>query len=301
MKISDKIVDLVIEGLDAGTVAWRKPWKDVCPMNAFSRHEYQGLNTLLLSFLSAKCNYPYPFFGTFRQITEAGGRVKKGEKSFPVVYWKVTEDDDAESIENEKSGGKEKKMRFTPFSYYVFNLSQTEGIEIEKYTPDLTPKENSPLETCEMVITGMPHPPCITHQHPGAFYAPFFDVVNVPGIKCFDSSQEYYAVTFHELAHATGHSSRLNRFEDSSSVFGKKSYNYEELVAEMASTFLCSHCGIDQTVDNSVAYLTGWAKFLKTERKTTLFGAASKAQAAVNYILGKRSENQQEEQIKIAS
>ena len=301
MKTVDKIVDLVIEGLESGVVAWRKPWKDVCPMNAFSKHEYQGFNTLLLSFLSAKCHYAYPFFGTFKQITEAGGRVKKGEKSFPVVYWKVTEDADEESMENEETGGKGEKMRFTPFAFNVFNLYQTEGIDIEKYIQDYTPKDNTPIETCEMVITGMPHPPQITHQHPGAFYAPFFDVVNVPEIKCFDSSEVYYATTFHELAHSTGHSSRLKRYDDNRSVFGKKSYDYEELVAEMASTFLCSHCGIEQTVDNSVAYLTGWAKFLKSERKTTLFGAASKAQAAANYILGKRSENEQSTQISIAS
>ena len=88
----------------------------------------------------------------------------------------------------------------------------------------------------------------------------------------------------------------MNRFDDNRSDFGKKSYNYEELVAEMAATFLCSHCGIDQTVDNSVAYLTGWAKFLKQERKTTLFGAATKAQMAVNYILGKKVENEKSKQ-----
>jgi len=292
MKIVDKIVDLVIEGLEAGTVPWRKPWKNITPMNAFSNREYQGLNTLLLSFFSAKSNYTYPFFGTFKQIAEAGGRVKKGEKSFPVVFWKVTE----EGTENEESGEEEKKTRFTPFCYNVFNLYQTEGIDIEKYIPEFTTNKNNPLEICEMVIDNMPNPPRITHHHPGAFYRRVDDVVNVPDIYCFDSSEEYYSTTFHELAHSTGHSSRLNRFDDNRSDFGKKSYNYEELVAEMAATFLCSHCAIDQTVDNSVAYLTGWVKFLKQERKTTLFGAATKAQIAVNYILGKKVENEKSKQ-----
>jgi len=291
MKIIDKVVDMVIEGLENGTVPWRKPWKNITPMNAFSHREYHGLNTLLLSFLSAKSNYAYPFFGTFKQIADAGGRVKKGEKSFPVVYWKVTK----VGTENDETDEEEKNMRFTPFGYNVFNLSQTEGIDIEKYIPDFTPKENNPLEICEMVINHMPNPPSIIHRHPGAFYRPFDDIVNVPEICCFDSSEEYYSTTFHELVHSTGHSSRLNRFVDNRYDFGKKSYDYEELVAEMAATFLCSHCGIDQTVVNSVAYLTGWAKFLKQERKTTLFGAATKAQAAVNYILGKQNENKIEQ------
>jgi antirestriction protein ArdC len=87
----------------------------------------------------------------------------------------------------------------------------------------------------------------------------------------------------------------LKRFDENKSDFGKHAYDYEELVAEMAATLLCSHCGINQTVENSVAYLSGWAKFLKTERKTTLFGAASKAQMAVGYILGKPLENRQTE------
>jgi len=286
MKIADKIVDLVIEGLEAGTVPWHKPWKNTSPMNAFSKHEYQGFNTLLLSFFCSNSKYSYPLFGTFKQISDAGGRVKKGEKSFPVVYWKVTE----KETENEDTGKEEKRMLFTPFFFNVFNLSQTEGIEIEKFIPDISPVKNNPLETCETVIGNMSNPPLITHHSSGAFYMPSRDEVNVPELLYFHSSEEYYATTFHELAHSTGHSSRLNRFENNRSVFGKNSYDYEELVAEMAATFLCSHCGIDQTVDNSVAYLTGWAKFLKEERKTTLFGAATKAQMAVNYILGKSIE-----------
>jgi antirestriction protein ArdC len=114
--------------------------------------------------------------------------------------------------------------------------------------------------------------------------------VNVPEIRRFESSEEFYATTFHELAHSTGHSSRLDRFTENRSVYCGHSYDYEELVAEMAATFLCSHCGIEQTVENSVAYLSGWAKFLKENRKSTLFGAATKAQAAMNYILGKQSD-----------
>ena len=120
-------------------------------------------------------------------------------------------------------------------------------------------------------------------------------MVNVPEIIRFDGSEEYYSVMFHELGHSTGHLSRLNRFESNDIEFGSHSYNYEELVAEMAATMLCSHCGIEQTVNNSVAYLTGWAAFLKNERKTTLFGAASKAQAAVDYILGNQNINEYED------
>jgi antirestriction protein ArdC len=293
MKVIDKIVDMVIEGLEHGTVPWRKTWKDFSPMNAFSQRAYKGFNIFYLAFVCTKHKYSYPLFGTYKQITDAGGRVKKGEKAFPIVYWKVTVKDDGLT----KIDDSEAEKRFTPFYYNVFNLDQTEGIDIQKYVSEFSTQNNNHLETCERIINNMPNPPRITHDQPGAFYVPFYDRVNVPEIECFNCSEEYYATTFHELAHSTGHTSRLDRFQDNKSVYGKNSYNYEELVAEMAATFLCSHCGIDQTVENSVAYLTGWAKFLKENRKSTLFGAATKAQTAANYILGKQIEDELPEQV----
>ena len=295
MKMTDKIVDMVIAGLENGTVPWRKTWKSFLPMNAFSQREYKGLNIFFLNFVCAQQNYSYPLFGTYKQIFDAGGRVKKGAKSYPVVYWKVTD----EIVVKDGTGVRKVEKRFVSFYYNVFNLSQTEGLELEKYTSDFSISNNNPLETCESVIKNMPHPPHVTHNECGAFYIPFYDKVNVPCIRSFENSEEYYATFFHELAHSTGHSSRLNRFEDNKSVYGKNSYDYEELVAEMAATFLCSHCGIDQTTENSVAYLTGWAKFLKENRKSTLFGAATKAQTAVSYILGKPLESEQSEVVNI--
>ena len=295
MKILDKIVDMVIEGLEHGTVAWRKTWKDFLPMNAFSQRAYHGFNIFFLN-ICAKSWYSYPLYGTFKQIAEAGGRIKKGETSTPVVFWKVTDEKKVQDGDGNEVLCDCRRW-FIPFYYNVFNLDQTEGIDIQKYIPDFANKVNNPLETCERVIHDMPNPPGITHNRPGAFYSPLHDQVNVPEINCFDTSEEYYSVNFHELAHSTGHSCRLNRFENNNTVFGKNSYDYEELVAEMAATLLCSHCGIEQTVENSVAYLTGWAKFLREERKTTLFGAATKAQAAVNYILGKASESEHSEQV----
>jgi len=298
MKGLEKIVDKVIEGLEHGTVPWRKTWKDLMPMNAFSQRKYRGFNVFFLSFACAEAKYSYPLFGTYKQIAEAGGNVKKGEKSVPVVYWKIT---DKEKVKVTDKNGNEttcaSERVFIPFFFNVFNLEQTEGIDIQKYISELSAKNNNPLETCEKVINNMPTLPRITHDQPGAFYMPVPDRVNVPDIKYFDSSEEYYATTFHELAHSTGHSSRLDRFTDNKSVYGKNSYDYEELVAEMAATFLCSHCGIEQTVDNSVAYLTGWAKFLKENRKSTLFGAATKAQAAFNYILGNPIDSDQPDQV----
>ena len=293
MKITDKIVDLVIAGLENGTVPWRKTWKDFPPMNAFSHRPYNGLNTLLLAYLCQNKGYSYPLFGTIKQINDAGGKVKKGEKSFPVVYWNITK----EETVNEETGETETDRRFTPFYYSVFNLSQTEGIDVMDHVPEKIIRINSPIEMCETVINSYLDPPAITHSSGKAYYAPCNDIVNVPEIYCFDNSEEYYVTTFHELAHSTGHPKRLNRFKENETDFGTNSYDYEELIAEMAATFLCSHCGIEQNTEKSVAYLSGWAKFLKENRKSILFGASTKAQMAVNYILGKEVELEQSQQI----
>ena len=100
MKVIDNIVDMVIEGLENGTVPWRKTWKVISPKNAFSEREYRGFNIFYLSFLCGKYGYAYPLFGTFKQISDAGGRVKKGEKSCPIIYWKVTDEVNGKSTPN---------------------------------------------------------------------------------------------------------------------------------------------------------------------------------------------------------
>lgn len=297
MKTLDKIVDMVIDALENGSAPWRKTWKDIVPMNVFSDRPYKGMNLFILSYICQANKYTYPFFATFKQITNAGGTVKKGSKAYPVVFWKVTR---LQGKATDQDGNEETEIKkfFTPFYYNVFNLDQTEGIDIEKYVKKrFTFNNNNPLEVCEKVVTQMQHPPRITHDQPGAFYVPYFDTVNVPEIRLFNSSAEYYATFFHELAHSTGHSSRLNRFENSNTVFGSQSYSFEELVAEMTATLLCSQCGIDQTIENSVSYLKGWATYLKSERKTALFGAATKAQAAADYILGTTMQSEQPEQV----
>jgi antirestriction protein ArdC len=251
---------------------------------------------MMLTFFCEQNRYEHPLFATYKQIEEAGGNVKKGEVSFPVVYWKIFH----KVAENEETGKEELQKRFTPFHYNVFNINQTEGIDIEKFIPDTSNRNNNPLELCESIVSNMPNPPRITHDKSGAFYSRIPDLVNVPEIRCFESSEKYYAVLFHELAHSTGHKSRLDRFQENDTVFGKKSYNFEELVAEMTATILCSNCGIDQTVENSVSYLTSWAKFIKDSPKSTLFKASTKAQMAASFILGKQLEFEEPEMLEAA-
>ncbi|WP_246044656.1 zincin-like metallopeptidase domain-containing protein [Geomonas ferrireducens] len=141
----------------------------------------------------------------------------------------------------------------------------------------------------------MPLPPDIRHGGNKACYSPMLDYVKLPTPEAFESSEDYYSTTFHEMIHSTGHASRVGRkgiLEPS--YFGSHEYSKEELVAEMGAAFLCGYAGIEQrTIGNSAAYIAGWLKALKND-KTLLIHAAAQAQHASDYILNrKRGEGEQ--------
>jgi antirestriction protein ArdC len=133
----------------------------------------------------------------------------------------------------------------------------------------------------------MPNAPMIEHNEPRAYYQPPEDRVNMPKSNLFQSNEEYYSTLFHELAHSTGHKSRLDRDEISKvNLFGSHDYSKEELVAEMGSAFLCGHCSIEPSViENQAAYIQNWLRKLHSNKKWLVY-AAAKAQKAADFILG---------------
>src|SRR5690606_12959860 len=120
--------------------------------------------------------------------------------------------------------------------------------------------EFSPIEMCENVVTGYKDCPPISFGGDRAYYAPLFDKIQMPNREDFQTSENYYATLFHEMAHSTGSEKRLKRFKATdSNIFGSEAYSKEELVAEMTSSFLCAEAGIENTViDNSASYIQGW-------------------------------------------
>ena len=173
--------------------------------------------------------------------------------------------------------------------YSVFNLEQTEGLDI----PKPQTRDFPPIKKAEQVIHEMPSAPVIEHNQPQAYYQPSDDVVNMPKSNLFESDEEYYSTLFHELSHSTGHESRLNRDEISKiSPFGSHDYSKEELVAEMGSAFLCGCCGIEpSTIENQAAYIQNWLTKLQRNKKWLIY-AAAKAQKAADFILGMEHEKE---------
>ncbi len=263
------VTDRILRLLEAGTVPWHQPWKGLPPQNLVSRKPYRGINVFLLN----TARYTSPFWLTFRQVQSFGGRVRKGEHSMPVVFWKVFK----EETENEP-----KRIPFLRY-YSVFNVTQCEGIVV----PEVEAVHSfEPIVRCEQVVSDMPKRPVIHHGGSRACYSPTTDEITLPEAKVFESGEDYYSTLFHELTHSTGSQSRLNRKEIAEpSKFGSDPYSREELVAEMGSAFLCGHCGIEnRTVDQSAAYVQHWLTRLKDDRKLVIH-AASQAQKACDFIL----------------
>src|SRR6202049_3086995 len=272
------ITEKIIKQLESGVAPWRQPWTCQSPANLLTRKEYRGLNVFTL----ASQGFPSRFWLTFNQATKLGGRIRRGERSSPVIFWNVGEEQETTT----QDGTKENSRLFLLRYYSVFNLSQTEGIDIPASLLQET-RTNDPIITCEQIVANMPSPPAF-EQSDIAWYSPSNDVVGMPARGLFHSSEEYYATAFHEMAHSTGHAKRLHRESfDNPVSFGSESYSKEELIAEMTAAMLCGIVGIEQkTLENSAAYLKTWIARLKSDSRL-LVSAAAHAQKAADYIQGK--------------
>jgi antirestriction protein ArdC len=278
--VYDMVNNKIMELLEAGTVPWHKPWQSTTsmPKNLISKKGYRGVNLFMLA-----CQpYSSPYWLTYKQTAELGGHVKKGEKSTPVIFWKMLDMDDTAS---DKATGKIPLLRY----YSVFNADQCEDIT----TPPIEEASNpfTPIETAENIILGMPMLPEIKYGGGRAYYSPTLDYIQLPKKTAFDSVAEYYNTLFHECCHASGHAKRLARKSMlEPSYFGSHEYSKEELVAETGAAFLCGHAGIENcTIENSAAYIQGWLRALKGDR-TLLVHAAAQGHKAADYILNVQPE-----------
>jgi antirestriction protein ArdC len=272
------VTEKIIKQLESGVAPWRKPWTCRTPANLLTQKEYRGLNVFTLD----SQGFPSRFWLTYNQATKLGGRIRKCEKSSPVIFWNIGDEQETTAQDDAKETSRPFLLRY----YSVFNLSQAEGIDIPASLLQET-RTNDPIETCEQLVTNMPNPPAF-EQSDKAWYSPANDVVGMPARGLFHSSEEYYATEFHELAHSTGHAKRLHRENfDNPVSFGSESYSKEELVAEMTAAMLCGIAGIEQRiVENSAAYLKTWIARLKSDSRL-LVSAASQAQKAADFIQGK--------------
>lgn len=287
--VYQSVTDRILRMLEEGTVPWRHPIReghgegDGWPRNLESGRPYRGVNVFLLSVTAWMEGYASSFWMTYRQAAARGGHVRKGEKSSLVVFWKQHQTTDNQTGEP--------KVVPVLRSYRVFNAEQCEGVVVPDDATKVTepPEPFVPLEQAERIVAGYAGGPKVEHGGSRALYRPSGDVVRIPEPGQFLSREFYYATLFHELGHSTGHSSRLDRGLDRDlAPFGSADYSREELVAEFASAFLCASAKISPpTIEQSAAYVAGWSKRLKDDRKLVV-SAAGAGQRAADWVLGNR-------------
>ncbi len=231
--VYEMINNMILEKLQQGTLPWKKTWNSFGPArNYVTNKPYRGFNALILGMIGA--NFDYPLFMTFNQVKQLGGFVKKASKGFPVIFWKklyYSEETSKRIMPDELKDHDPDDVKVIPLLRYynVFNIDSIEGVEFKLPGGNYV---SNPIERCENIILDMPNRPALIKGGDQPKYNPAKDVVKVPDIKDFTSEAEYYAALFHELGHATGHVSRLNRETlTKPAAFGSKIYCQEELVA----------------------------------------------------------------------
>ena len=282
------VTNLIIEHLELGTVPWRCPWQREIgmPRNFHTGKSYSGINVLLLGMR----HQPSPYWLTFRQALERGGNVRKGEKGSLVVKYGQFQPKGLAVKEEQTDDPKQKKRMFLR-EYTVFNASQIDGIDFPAMSTTQAMNKDERIAVAEKIVTGMPNPPAI-REGLRACYSPATDMVTMPPFGSFESADKFYLTLYHEICHASGHASRLNRESlVKHDEFGGPVYSQEELVAEMGAAFLGLEADIvrDQH-EQSAAYLQSWLDVLRvTEHKRWIVNAAAQATKAVDYVLDRQA------------
>jgi antirestriction protein ArdC len=279
-----EITDKIVAELEAGRVPWVQPWGKTAataplgvPKNAATGRRYSGINIIILWSAVMERGFTGQTWLTFRQALGLGGHVQKGEKGTIVVYADRFIPD-GERRRAEKDGEEPQAIPFLK-RFTVFNTDQCEDLPAD-LAPGAAPvPEGLILPQAEALIAATGADFRIGGDH--AYYSPAEDFVQVPRPEAFFEPVNWHRTALHELGHWSGAKHRLNR--DLSGHFGSSSYAHEELVAEMASAFVCASLGIVPTVRHT-DYLGAWLDILR-ENNRAIIRAASASSKAADYLL----------------
>jgi len=320
------MTDHMVKAIDNGANSWVKCWKGSDsaengyeprnPMTMAKGKAYRGSNVFWLWMVQSAMGYDDNRWGTYKSVRDhaikyakqqgrtieerprSNGKgtylwdvdndcvfkcgVRKGEKGTKVAYWKMIK-----IPEVQDDGSIKEKMipYFKPST--VFNYEQCDGL------PAYEKKEKGHVWNDEIDQLSENF---FAHQNirlnfggDRAFYSPSADRIQMPHKENFDGENQFYSTLYHEMAHSTGHASRLNRKGIVGHTrFGSDSYSFEELVAEFTAVFVMGRMGRSEINDdvfmNSAAYLRGWAKAFR-KNPDWVCKATAKAQAACDFIM----------------
>jgi antirestriction protein ArdC len=279
-----EVTDSIVKLLEEGLAPWQKPWQGVgLPVNPTTEKAYRGGNAVHLLATAVSRAYDDPRWMTYKQAAQNDWQVKKGEKGTHIEFWEVKGKADGKEPPDERNGDadEEPDRRFIHRIYTVFNAKQIDGI------PPHNAKDRTSFEavdTGDQILANSGAQ--INHdQADRGFYNRASDTIHLTPKEAFNDAPGYYGTALHELAHWTGHPSRLNRSTLNESYrFGDPAYAKEELRAELASLFIAAETGIPHDPSNHAAYVGSWIDALR-EDKNEIFRAAHDASASADLIL----------------
>lgn len=278
------ITDKIVAELEQGIVPWVQPWtsgRQLCPLglpvNGLTRRSYSGINILLLWSALEELGFAAPYWITFKQCIAMGGAVRKGETGTR-VYFADKFVPLKEKARAEEAGDEPAAVAFLK-RYTVFNADQCDGLPTGLMAPPVPRPERQIVPDAEALIAATGADFRVGGDQ--AFYVPSQDFISIPHQTDYADQINYYRTAFHELGHWTGHPARLDR--NLTTKFGTQDYAREELVAEMATAFVCASLGIVPTVRHA-DYIGNWLTVLKEDARA-IVRAASLASKAADYIL----------------
>lgn len=292
LSVANQILDL----LSSQELTWDKPWVSISgdgkeAHDALSGRIYSGLNQILLSIKQIQLGNRYNGWLTFKQVQGMRGRVISGEHASAIYFYEVVYFDKSgkryrseqpQAMSEAERRRKELIRRFILRSYNVFNIAQTVDLPPLYYEvreqPVLTTMEKDDRAEGLINSAGAKIIHWISDE---VCYNYVNDMIFLPLREQFKGTVEYYETVLHELAHWTGHASRLNR--KLRNVFGSEGYAKEELIAELCSAFLCADLGFSMNITNNAAYIQSWIDVLKEDPRN-IFNAIHVAENAAKFI-----------------
>ena len=275
----------VIESMKKNGSNWDRMFGDnVDPINVISNKRYRGINWAMLSFDCEDKKYADNIWATYKQWASLNAQVTKGSKGTPIIFYKPS------LFKKNKDTGKNEQVQWAVMrASTVFNVNQVDLSNSEYKVPVKKAGKQYSIDEIDNFINETKV--IIKHDDVNrCFYVPSKDFINMAPKDKFQDTKEsnatvhYYSTLFHELTHATGHEKRLNRqkqFDDDH----KKSYAYEELIAETGSVLFSKHFRIVKTIrDNHSKYLNGWIKYLNDDY-SFLSSAIAKAGKAFDHFV----------------
>lgn len=277
-----EVTDKILAAMEAGPGDFQLPWRRngglSLPRNFITKSAYSGINIFGLSAAAVLRGFTHNLWGSYKQWEAAGAQVQRGAKAETVIFYKSYQTD-PDPDEPDDTG-----QRRVARASHVFNIAEVEGVALPP------PAQPGPLierlAAVDRYVANTRVPIKIGGDR--AFYRHSTDTVHMPpeelftGTQTMDRQESYYATLLHEICHASGHQSRLNR--SIPKAFGDPVYIEEELLVELAAAILCAELQVTQdTRIDHAQYIHHWAQLLKSDSKA-IFRAAARASEVVTFL-----------------